>query len=164
MWQGWSEEPGGLFSQVTSDRNQRDGLKLCCAKGCLDWVSRGISLQKEWEALEHAAQNGGAVLTPGLRRWFSSGVGSIKLMVGLHDLTGLFQPRCTFDSVSFLLFCISWSVSLYRSINFHSHLKTRCKVPYTHYLPASINSVALHVSAAITDSSAFKCLCGFKHL
>mgnify|MGYP001852458784 CR=1 FL=1 len=68
--------------------------------------------------MEQAAQNGGAVLTPGdgiqemhgygaLRRRSSSGVGSIRLMVRLNDLRGLFQPRRSFDSVSLFLFCIS---------------------------------------------------------
>jgi len=34
-----------------------------------------------------------------LGTWFSGGLDSVKLMVGLRDLTGLFQPKLFFDSI-----------------------------------------------------------------
>ena len=34
-----------------------------------------------------------------LGTWFSGGLGSVTLMVGLDDLKGLFQPKRFYDSV-----------------------------------------------------------------
>lgn len=34
-----------------------------------------------------------------LRTWFSTGLGNAALMVGLHDLTGLVQPKPFYDSM-----------------------------------------------------------------
>ena len=36
-----------------------------------------------------------------LGTWFSSGLGSVRFMVGLNDLQGLFQPKCFYDSMKF---------------------------------------------------------------
>jgi len=34
-----------------------------------------------------------------LATWLSGGLGSVKFMVGLNDLKGLFQPKRSYDSV-----------------------------------------------------------------
>jgi len=34
-----------------------------------------------------------------LETWFSGGLGSVRVMVGLDDLKGLFQLKCFHDSV-----------------------------------------------------------------
>lgn len=34
--------------------------------------------------------------------WFSGGLDSVRLMVGLDDPMGLFQPKCVYDSQYFI--------------------------------------------------------------
>ena len=60
--------------------------------------------------LEQAAQgSGGVTILWGylkdmqiwrLGAWFSGGLGSVRLMVGLDDLTSLFQPKGFYDSMT----------------------------------------------------------------
>ena len=35
-----------------------------------------------------------------LGTWFGGGLGSVTLVVGLHDLKGLFQPKWFYDSMT----------------------------------------------------------------
>jgi len=128
-----------------------------CARGGLDWLVGKLASPKELSSI--------ATVCPGmwlsdhpwiylkdlemwcLGTWFSGGLGSVRLMVGLSDLKVLFQPKWFYDSMIYRACSTSSSVSVVLVSRKHDN-STFTQQFYLYVLCAwSHNFSAVHIQA-----------------
>ena len=73
-----------LFCQLTIDTTRRNSFKFIQGRFRFFKYPRGYLKEVQmWH----------------LGMWFSGGLGSVRVMVGLNDIKGLFQPKLFYDSI-----------------------------------------------------------------
>jgi len=86
-----------LYSQVTSDRTRGNSFKLC--QGRENFFTEKVIKHCNRLPRDVVESPSLEVVKRCLGTWFSGGFGSVRLMVGLDDLTGLFQHKLFYDSI-----------------------------------------------------------------
>ena len=98
---GWRKVGMSLFNELTSDRTRGNGLKLC--QGRVRLALRKYFFPEgvvgRWNGLPRAGGESPSLeglnsrVDPALRDLVELGTVSVRFMVGLEELQGLFQPR-----------------------------------------------------------------------